>query len=356
MASETGVNDNQFAYDSVGNCLKVGSVSQHVNDSNELLNDGSSDYQYDLGGNLIYQSKPAVKYGYDALNRLVSIQDGTEETQLTYDAFNRLIKLQNLDETKHFFYHQMREIGSVVNNNVQELRIMHPDEESELNFAIELGSIHYFTIQDFRYNVCALKKKNGFLTQWYRYSAFGLSSSYGEELETVINPWRFANRREIKGLSLFSHRFYHSGIRRWLTTDPLGFEDGLHQYAYVHNNPFRYRDPDGRFAVAVPLFSVAITAAGTLTAPVWLPGVTIAVASSLIGYSCYQLLMHADSKFNENIVDEDDEQEKDRPPYCGQKLGDDATKCPGEGFKWRGQGSPESGLGSWVKGSKEKGT
>jgi len=32
---------------------------------------------------------------------------------------------------------------------------------------------------------------------------------------------------------------------RWLTPDPLGFADGPNLYAYVHNNPYKYFDPDG---------------------------------------------------------------------------------------------------------------
>lgn len=41
---------------------------------------------------------------------------------------------------------------------------------------------------------------------------------------------------------------------RWLTTDPAGFEEGMHLYSYVNNNPFYYTDPDGRFVwmIAVP--------------------------------------------------------------------------------------------------------
>ena len=29
-------------------------------------------------------------------------------------------------------------------------------------------------------------------------------------------------------------------------------------------------------------------------------------------------------------------------------MGDDPSKPPGEGFEWRGKGSPESGKGNWV--------
>ncbi|MCB1114587.1 MAG: hypothetical protein KDK62_07515 [Chlamydiia bacterium] len=53
-------------------------------------------------------------------------------------------------------------------------------------------------------------------------------------------------------------------LRRWLTPDPLDFDDGYNLYAYNKNNPLRYRDPDGRFAVAIPfaitIVEIALTA------------------------------------------------------------------------------------------------
>ncbi|MBS0649770.1 MAG: hypothetical protein JSR93_01285, partial [Verrucomicrobia bacterium] len=45
-----------------------------------------------------------------------------------------------------------------------------------------------------------------------------------------------------------------------------------------------------------------------------------------------------------------DTEKKKKPPYQGDELGDDPTKCPGEGFEWKGKGAPGSREGSWVKG------
>ena len=40
-------------------------------------------------------------------------------------------------------------------------------------------------------------------------------------------------------------RVYDPTVGRWLTPDPAGFVDGPNLYAYVHNNPLKYYDPDG---------------------------------------------------------------------------------------------------------------
>ena len=39
---------------------------------------------------------------------------------------------------------------------------------------------------------------------------------------------------------------------------------------------------------------------------------------------------------------------KKQPRFNGKDLGSDPTKPPGEGFEWRGKGSPESGKGNWL--------
>ncbi len=247
----------------------------------------------------------------------------------------------------------------MVNGKLQEFRLVHPESRYDLTFAIELKGQTLFPIQDFRGNICALQRKDGTLAQWTRYSAFGEKTITGD-LGGLFNPWRFANRREIADLSLFTHRFYHPQLMRWLTTDPLGFKDGLNLYAYVHNNPFCYKDPDGQLAIAImpvviPIFEVAFGAVVTTTL---LPAIGVTLASAAVMYGCYELAMYANNQINQrdtdNVLEEDLEEHKSpqvkgkkRPPYCGQALGSNSTKCPGEGFEWKGKGNPESGRGAW---------
>ncbi|MDR3624643.1 MAG: polymorphic toxin type 37 domain-containing protein, partial [Chlamydiales bacterium] len=38
---------------------------------------------------------------------------------------------------------------------------------------------------------------------------------------------------------------------------------------------------------------------------------------------------------------------KKEPPYNGKDLGADSSKCPGEGFEWKGKDSPGGKRGSW---------
>lgn len=57
------------------------------------------------------------------------------------------------------------------------------------------------------------------------------------------------------GLTYFGARYYDPVVGRFLSPDPVGFvadnPTSFNRYVYANNNPYRYVDPDGRYAVAV---------------------------------------------------------------------------------------------------------
>ncbi len=77
---------------------------------------------------------------------------------------------------------------------------------------------------------------------------------FGVNLSGAI-PYAYAGKRydSESGLVYFGKRYYHPALGRWLTPDPIGPLDHSNLYQYVFNNPFRYRDPNGEFAFAIPL-------------------------------------------------------------------------------------------------------
>ncbi len=54
-------------------------------------------------------------------------------------------------------------------------------------------------------------------------------------------------------LVYFGKRYYDPFLARWMSTDPAGFKDALNLYQYALNNPFKFVDPNGEFAFALPL-------------------------------------------------------------------------------------------------------
>lgn len=93
------------------------------------------------------------------------------------------------------------------------------------------------------------------------------------------------------GLEYHSARYYLPWLARWLSPDPIGIDDGVNLYLYVHDNPINRHDPTGKwtwgqvagFAAAV-VVGVAITAAtGGLGAPAVIAAIAGGAAGGIAG-------------------------------------------------------------------------
>jgi RHS repeat-associated protein len=92
---------------------------------------------------------------------------------------------------------------------------------------------------------------------------------YGERLTNSAassgnDVWFTSRRQDVdSGLVYMGARYYDPVVGRFISTDPVGVDEanvhGFNRYAYANNNPLRYTDPDGRFAV--PLGRIVFTAA-----------------------------------------------------------------------------------------------
>jgi RHS repeat-associated protein len=77
----------------------------------------------------------------------------------------------------------------------------------------------------------------------YQYDAFG-------NLETppaTENSYTYTGREydSETGLYFLRFRYYDPNIGRFITIDPIKFSGGINFYAYVRNNPIRFKDPFG---------------------------------------------------------------------------------------------------------------
>ena len=106
---------------------------------------------------------------------------------------------------------------------------------------------------------------------------------FGEEFSasgSAVNDRRFVGKEkdEETGLNYFGARYLSAGTGRFLAADPVRAVDGYsgrinasllvepqrqNTYTYSLNNPYRYADPDGEFAV--PLLGLAVVGLTALT-------------------------------------------------------------------------------------------
>lgn len=355
IQKECGQINNDYLYDSLRNCLQKNGFKTTVNESNQLLKSVSSEYVYDKNGNLIFQSNPSTSYRYDALDRLIGIEAEGQKTTLFYDAFDRCLEINGSSVKKQLIYVNNQEVGAIWSGKIQELKIPHPDPKNEKIFALELQGEIFFPIQDQRDSISALRGRDGSLKQWSRFSAFGDMHCFGSS--NFMNPWTFANRRRIGDLFLFAHRLYNPQLMRWQTKDPLGFEDGLNLYQYAQNNPYYYKDPNGHFAIVIPFLVGTFGSGGLAISAPAVSAIAATVIGSALGVYVYNNVNLAYLTFNSEAVEEkgfvgpqqDVATDSEEPPFRGDILGDDPTQCPGEGFKWKGKGKPETCLGNWYK-------
>lgn len=282
-------NTTSYSYDSIGNCLSHNDNALIVNNKNQLIEDADSTYNYDLNGRLTSDSN--VQYTYDALGRLIFYSENGTTHCLHYDSFNRCIAI---DDTKLIYFGE-KEIASFDNNQLRALRLVHPNPSSETTFLIESQGSPYLAVQDNRNNIVQLLDSSGKLIQHYQYTAFKEITSL-----SPISPWRYANRRQLDHLTLYTHRLYHQGMRRWLTPDPLDFEDGYNLYRFVHNNPYRYLDRDGRFAFMLPILSFTFELGVSMT-PLFSASLSTAIAVTAVT-ATYCGVKAIDQKYGTNIA------------------------------------------------------
>ncbi len=90
---------------------------------------------------------------------------------------------------------------------------------------------------------------NANVISYEEYFPFGGTSFLaGRSLREIdIKEYRYTGkeRDDFTGLYYFGYRYYAHWLGGWMNPDPLGPEDGLNLYAYVHNNPINLIDPNG---------------------------------------------------------------------------------------------------------------
>jgi RHS repeat-associated protein len=258
LSSESGLEDHQYAYDSLYNRVKKDETLYDINSLNQIVKDSVRQYTYDRNGNLIGKQGQGcdVSYTYDALDRLVKVTNDQSAIAFTYDAFNRRLTKDIGDNETRYLYLGQNEVGAHIGGAMAELRVLGTGKGAEIGaaVAIEICGGVFAPLHDHNGNVAALLNPKGELIESYHYTGFGEGSYFdgvGNVLDKAISPWRFSSKRvhAETGLIDFGRRNYDPESGRWITPDPIGPEGGPNPYAYVCNNPLTHFDQYGLFTL-----------------------------------------------------------------------------------------------------------
>ncbi len=354
----------------------IGGLGEVIYDGNKVISPLSEEVcEYDENHNLVKHSIDGAlrEYRYDSENRMVIPDDVpffkraengntvyVADSQCFYDDEHQLIKVLTpyhvveyeydpygnrisrtvAGETEYFIYSGNNEIAILDSQGeMKELRIpgisIHQDVLRPV--AIETQDGIFAPIHDYQGKI--IKLVNIVTKEVIRLDDV---DPFGRGIpEDLPTSWIFCGKNydQEAGLVYFGKRYYSPELRAWLTPDPL--KQTANPYDFCLGNPLSYFDPDGQWAFT--LVAVAWGAGATITAPIWAPYALATAAGATVGYFGYKAYEHWQEK--------NDTKEKE-PPFTWDDLGYDSSKCPGEGFVWKGRGTPESGKGNWVRGEK----
>ena len=201
---------------------------------------------------------------------------------------------------------------------------------------------------------------------------------YGQEWnpQTTTNHYKFTGKERDSetNLDYFGARYYGSTMGRFLSPDefaggpvdvfggdptppgPLPYADitnpqSLNKYAYTYNNPLRYTDPDGHCVFGIDTivcYGVALGAAMVATYAATPQGQQVirnGVKAILDTPNVIRSLFGKDADVSPPPATAQPQSGTAPPvPFPGT----DPTVPPGDGWVWKGKGTPQSGDGNWV--------
>jgi RHS repeat-associated protein len=231
-------------FDETGNWLQYnrnGSIENRIhNTANEILNTVT----HDKNGNMTIMPSlqtpgSLLSATYDAWNRIVSVANIAD---YRYDGRNhRIIKNVAGTETLSFFNWNWQELESVTDNQVTTyiwgLRYI---DDLVLR---ENEEVRLYSLADPNWNVVALCNAVGNVVERYNYNAFGkrnvFDANFGTKIVSDFN-WNRAFTGQVldreTGMMLYRNRYYHVGVGRFATREPIGFYgDDVNFFRYVFN-------------------------------------------------------------------------------------------------------------------------
>jgi len=295
---DTVGNWSQFKWDADGGGAGTPITQTRAhNTANEIAGNGGNpisgtgaanwvDPAYDAAGNMISGPQPRYEtvdansqwYKYDAWNRLTRVGQGTSSpgtlvATYSYDGQNRrirkVVEAGETDITYDYYYNESWQVLEVRKGESQNAYqqyvwglqyidapvVSFMDGNLDGDVADQGDNTLYYTY-DGNFNVTALVGTDGTVAERYTYDPYGKVTFKAADWSDAASQAKSAYDNEIlycgyrfdpeSGNYIVRLRYLTPPLGRWLTNDPIGYEDGMNLYQYVRSTPTRYRDPSGK--------------------------------------------------------------------------------------------------------------
>jgi RHS repeat-associated protein len=264
-AKKNGVTvaNETYQFDRTGNISQPTGAATYDPTTDRLLTrvetGGNRAFVYDRAGNLIQQSKQSTgevrTFGYDALNRLVSVrQDGILMARYAYDVMGRRIAKRVYSSASNgvpgytrFVYHGDHVAFQADSSGTVGLRFTWGLGTDDLRAATDGAGQHYYIVQDKLGSVRGLYQRDGTWRASVRFNPYGdlvaIDSSGAKP--AIWYSWTGRELDEETGWYYHRARYYSPLIRRFVQEDPIGYEGSANLYAYVEGQVLEATDPSG---------------------------------------------------------------------------------------------------------------
>ena len=251
-------------YDKAGNRTKIGGsfartghpqaiTSTAYNAANHQTTFGEKTLAYDNNGNLtsITNASGTTLYTWNTRNQLTGISGPGVTASFVYDGLGRREKKTINGSLTEFLFDGVNPVqetsgATVLANILPGLGI----DEIFSRTDVPTATTRHF-LPDALGSTLALSDSAGAVQTQYTYEPFGRTTVTGA---SNGNPFQYTGREnDGTGLYYYRARYYHPGLQRFISEDPIEFEGGdINLYAYVGNSSVDLTDPNGE-AMTVPL-------------------------------------------------------------------------------------------------------
>jgi len=238
-----------FVWLEPGSVLELGSASTaYINDAPSASYPGNltTQYLYDLNGNMVNDSRYVYEYNEDSRLKRVLNQSGALKEEYVYDhGGSRKVKLTvlsaSLNKTTLYMARDWL-VEEYTNGTVENILYIYVNEE--MLTRLQGGSKYYYH-PDHLGSTVVVTKQDGSLQERIQYEPYGLPRETSKEL------YQFTNQEWSGDLGIYDYgaRQYNPVLKKFMQADTVikDYYDpqGLNRYTYVSNNPLKYTDPTG---------------------------------------------------------------------------------------------------------------